>query len=320
MPKLQITKELINSIVNQKNTKFVKTVNKRVNEVLSLAVDNLSSQISYINLKNVLLQPVNELVTNAFVDNSNFVYFLGINNAQLEMNTAHKMNFWKNFKERFKYAWKNRKDFGKRKRKRRKKKLKYEEEKQKDIKIDPSKYSIYNLAEDMQNSICNYLYETSMISCVDNCLQIVGKDDFGTNTSIIIYLVHMNETGFKYYAGFKKGFIDVNVNKRIENVNQKINLVGENYVKILKVFNTLFYNVNGYMPNQVFMESILNYCPNELYESDDIFKVYLKIVNYLSLKTIRNIKSINNEAETIHEDKICGNCGIGFNKMLEMIK
>ena len=114
MPNIQITRELINSIANQDNKKFVKNINKKVNETVALAIDNLSSKVSYINLKNVVLQPVNELINNSFVDNSSCVYFLGVDSAQLEINTTRKMNFWRNFKERLKFAWQNRKLFNRR--------------------------------------------------------------------------------------------------------------------------------------------------------------------------------------------------------------
>ena len=320
MSKLEITRELINSIANQNNKKFVKNINKRVNETLELAIDNLSAKVSYINLNNVTLQPVNELLNDSFVDNSNCIYFLGIDSAQLEMNTAKKMNFWRNFKERLKYAWENRKAFGRRRKKRkRKKKMKLEEVKHEKVSFDPSKYSIYDLAEDMQHSISNYLSETTLITLLDNSIQILGKEDFGSNTSIIIYLVNMQDKNFKYYAGRKKGFIDIDIVNRVKTINNKIDEVGSNYNKMLKIFNSLFYNVNGFMPNQIFIESILNYCPNELYDGEDIYNVYVKIVNYLSLKTIREIKSIHDKNKTINEDIVCGYCGIAFNKMLNAI-
>ena len=320
MAKIEISKELINSIANQNNKKFIKNVNKKVNEVVALAVDDLSKKVSYINVKNVILQPVNELLTNSFVDNSHCMYFLGIENAQLEMNTQHKMNFWRNLKDRLKIAWENRTVLKRRKKRRRRKKVKLEEKPEKKVKFDPSKYSIYDLTEDMQYSISNFVSETTIISRSNNVIQIIGKEDFGSNTSIILYIVNMNENNFRYYAGRKKGFIDVNIDKRIEKNSEKINQVGDNYIKMLKIINSLFYNINGYMPNQIFIESILISCPDELYENDDIYKVYIKIINYLSLKTIRDIKSLYNETKTINEDEMCGNCGIAFNKMLNYVK
>lgn len=319
MPKIEISRELITSIANQDNKKFVKNINKKVNEKLALAIDNLSAKVSYINLKNVALQPVNELISNAFVDNSNCVYFLGIESAQLEMNTNQKVNFWKNFKERLKFAWDNRKYFNRRKRKKRRRKKIDVDSKPHEVNFDPNKYSIYNIAEDMQHAISEYLSQTSIISLSDNMIHIVGREDFGSNTSIVIYFVNLNESCYKYYAGRKKGFIEININKRVEMLNEKINEVGQNFIKMIKVFNSLFYNVNGYMPNQVYIESVLYSCPNDFYEGNDIYKVFIKIVNYLSLTTIRNIKSMNNESKTINEDIVCGNNGIAFNKMLNII-
>ena len=78
MAKIQITQELINSIVKQDHSKYLKNINKMVNKVLSLSVESLARKVSYINLKNVVLQPVNELLNNGFVDNSKCIYFLGI--------------------------------------------------------------------------------------------------------------------------------------------------------------------------------------------------------------------------------------------------
>lgn len=319
MPKLQITRELINSIANQDNKKYLKNINKKVNEILALSIDNLSNKVSYINLKNVVLQPVNELINNSFVDNSSCAYFLGIENAQLELNTSRKMNFWRNFKERLKFAWANRKLFNRRKRKKRKKRFKTEENVQSKVKFDPSKYSIYDLAEDFQYSLSNYLQDTTIITLSDNLIKIVGREDFGSNTDILIYLVNSNDNVFKYYAGKRKSFIEIDISKRVEKINEKINSVGDNFIKMLKVLNVLFYNINGFMPNQVYIESILYSCPNDLFDSIDIYNVYIKIMNYLSLKTVRNIKSINDENKTINEDIVCGNCGIAFNKMLNNI-
>lgn len=322
MSNIKISRELINSIANQDKSKFIKDVNKRVNGLVATSIDALSSKISYINVKNCIFQPINELLNNSFIDNSNYEYLLGIDNAQLEINTAKKLNFWESFKSKLKYAWDNRKTFSKRKkrRKKRRKKTEYESQDLNNIKFDPQKYTIYNLAEDLQTSLCNYLSDTSLISLNKNVIKIWGKEDFGFNTVIIIHVMSYSENKYKYYIDKKKGYIDIDIEKRFNAIDKKINQVGKNFSKMLKIFNTLFYNVNGYMPNQVYIESILCDCPNDLFAGSDLYKVFLKIVNYISIKSLRNIKSINDENKTINEDLICGNCGIGFSKMLKIIK
>ncbi len=316
MKKLVLSRELINSIANQENPKFIKSVNKKVNILLSNAIKKLSSQISYITLDNTILQPMNELFNGAFVDNSSFIYFLGINNAQLELNTARKTPFWKNFKQRLIYAWENRKKYKHKKKKKKKQEI---EQKETEIKFDPNNYSIYNLAEDLQSALLEFLSETTLVYLKDNLLQIVGKEDFGSNTSIKIYIVNYNDELYKYYAGKKEGFKEINFKSRYDAINEKIKSVGENFVKILKVFNVTYFNANGYLPNQIFIESILCSCPEDLFYGEDIYKIFLKIINYLNIKNLKQIKSINNPLMTIFEDEICGNSALGFNKMLNSI-
>lgn len=313
---IKVSKDLIISVANQDKNKFVNDTSDLVNKLLSSAIEQLSKKVSYINLDNVILQPVNELLNGAFVDNSSFTYILGINNPQLELNTYKKLNFWRNFKERLKYAWKNRKKNKKRRfRFRRKRKV----EEIKEIKFDPTKYSIYDLAEDLQNSLLPFLSETSIVNLQDNILRIYGKDDFGVNTAIELYLANFNSNDvFKFYRGRRKGFIDINLQKRLDNLTKKIKGAGKNFIKILKIFNTVFYNINNYMPNQVYLESVLCFCPNELFKGNDIYKIFMKLINYITIKGVRNIPSINDETKTIYDDEVCGNTGIAFAKMLSV--
>ncbi len=317
MAKIKITRELINSIVRQDNAKYLKKVNKTVNQLLASSIDILSQKVSYINVKNVVLQPVNELLNNSFIDNSSCIYFLGVDNAQLELNTLKSTNFWRNFKERFKYAWANRRLI--KKKRRRKKRKRKEEDSIEKIYFDASKYTIYNLAEDLQTSICSLLTETSLISLKNCRLSILGRDDLGFNTEIVIYLVSKNDESYKFYTTNKKGFIDINLNSRIDILSKKLSETGDYLSQIMKIFNTLYFNVNGSMPNQIYLESILNYVPSQLYQGADIYKIFLKIVNFLKLKSIRNINSINDVSKNINEDVVCGNCGLGFNKVLNLL-
>lgn len=317
MAKIEISKELINNIANQENKQYIKQINKIVNNLVGESVAKLSEKISYISLKNVILQPANELISGAIIDNSLFVYFLGVNSPQLQLNTQRKTNAWKNFKERLKWVWQNRKTILKKRRRKRKKKKELERMEQ--FKFDPTKYNIYNLTEDMQYAMANFLTETSLIYLYNNKLEIVGKEDFGANTKIVIYLVCYDDVNFKYFAGRKKGFIDINFDNRIDTLQNKINEVGTNFVKMLKIFNYLFYNANSYNANQIFMESVLCSIPNELFSGQEIYKVFMKIVNYISIKSLKDVKSITDNKTSIFKDIRCQNNGIGFNKMMSTI-
>lgn len=318
MAKIKVSKNLIVSLAEQTNKNYIEKTNRKVKQVVGSAVQALSEKVSYITNKNVVLQPVNEYLNGAFVDNSEFVYFLGINNAQLELNTAKKTNFWKEFLSKLKFAWANR---NKKKKKEKKKKKKSEEQTKTtlDYEFDPAKYSIYNLAEDLQNALVNCLSETSLIHLKGNLIYIIGKDDFGANTKIKIFVVSYNDEFFRYYAGKRKGYIDVNINERCKILGDKIKQTGENFVKIQKVINSLYFNVNGNIPNQVFVESVLCFVPDELFQDEDIYNVFVKIINFLSIKSLRNVASINDTTKTIFKDPICGNCGLGFMKMLDFV-
>ena len=233
MAKLTVTKELITNIAHQSNTKYINSTNKFVNYIVGSTIKDLSEKVSLITKNNVILQPANELLNGAFIDGSAFVYLLGVQNAQLEINTARKPSFWQNIKERIKYAWENRKRLIKRKKKRKKKddELKIVDNKNK---FDPSKYTINQLAEDIQAYIVKYLSETSLVYVKDNILQIVGKDDFGSNTKIILYVVNYDGESFKFHSKSHKDFIKINIDARYNAIKNKINETGENVIKILK--------------------------------------------------------------------------------------
>ncbi len=320
MQNLNVSKEMISNIAEQENKKFLNNTNKLVNYVVGSALKDLSEKVSFLSLKNIVLQPVNELISGAFIDGSDFIYLLGIQNVQLELNTSRKSSFWKRFKDRIKWAWENRKTFiKKRKRRKKKEKEKNINLKSEEINFNPSKYTIYDLSEDLQNTVAKYLSETSLIYLNRNLLQIVGKDDFGSNTKIYIYVVSYDGTLFKYYNEKKKVYVNINIDERVKHLEEKIKAVGDNFVKILKIFNAMYYNTNGNMCNQIFMESILCSCPEDLYFGDDIYKVFVKIINYLSIRPIKDVKSINDTNLTIFKDEVCSNNILGFNKMMNKI-
>ena len=318
MAKITVSRDLVLSIANKDNRKFVNNVNEKVNDLLASSIEDLSSQVSYISLDNTVLQPANELFNDSMVDNSYFIYLLGVESVQLDLNTAKKSRFWDSLKTRLKIAWQNRKMF-KKKKKRRKKKN--QEETVLDVKFDPSKYTVYDLAEDLQKTMCNYLLPTTIVYQGNNKFEIIGKEDFGPNVKIIIYLVSLVNGSFKYYNGKRKNaFINLFVSERYKKLKAKKKTAGKNFIKILKVLNALYFNINGHMPNQIFMESILAYCPDELFKGEDFYNVFLKIINYISIKSLRHIPSIIDEKISIMEDKLCGDYAIGFNKILQAIK
>lgn len=313
MANIKIDKALIESIAKKNNEEFFEKVNEKISVILASAIERLGKQIPYISLENVTLQPFNEILSGAVTDNSTFHYLLGVENGQLELNTFKTNMFWRNFKKRLKYAWDNR-------RKHKQKKKKKNDEKALEIDFDASKYNIFNLTDDLFENIRQYLSPTSIISQNDNVLYIVGKDDFGGNSKIRIDICFCDADNFKLFTGSKKDLPKYNFTCRVNCLRQKIREAGPNFVKMLKIFNVLYFYANYEQPNAMFLESVLYNIPDKLYEENNIYSVFLKIVNYLTLKPINNFNSINDLGLKIYEDKMLGSDQqVGFLKMLRMI-
>lgn len=135
-----INREMLEGITRSSNSQFIDTINDKVFTLISLAIEELSKNNPFVSFNNVILQPVNEVLTGGLTDISPFIYFLGIDSAQLEINTLTNTVLWKKWKDKIVYAWKHRKDDKKRKRK---KKKKDEPEPQYIPKaINPEKYNI----------------------------------------------------------------------------------------------------------------------------------------------------------------------------------
>lgn len=323
---ITITKQLIESIASKDNKQYVKSINEKVNNLMSLTIESLGAKMSYVSFDNTVLQPANELFSDSIVDNSEFVYLLGIDSPQLDMNTVKASGFWNNFKARCKYAWDNRTMFRKRKKRKKRRKKKQQEENNgklevPKIKFDPTKYTVYSLAEDLQQELCNHLQPTSIVYQGNNKIEIVGKEDFGPNVRIIIYLTSYVEGDFKYYTGKRKRkFLDLNIQRRYKILKDKKKSAGKYFVKVMRLFNALYFNINLKTPNQIFLESVLCSCPDEIFVGEDIYKVFIKVINYISVKTLKNIPSILDEELTIFEDIRCGDNGLGFNKIISSIQ
>ncbi len=310
-----INKSLIDGIFRRDNQEYLESTNDKVQGLLTLAIEDLSKRIAYISFDNTILEPMNELSNGGFTDNSKFTYFLGVDSSQLEINTLQRNEFWKRALDRVVFAWKNRN--GPKKKRRRKKKNETEEPKIKEI--DPSKYTLSNLCEDLVNAMAEHLSMTSLVSLSDNMIKVIGKDDFGASVQINIYVVLFDGEQYKYFISRKKGFLKIDNQLRVAAFDNKIERVGDVLQDMIKVFNVLYYNINKTLPNQVFIESLLCGCPNELF-SQDRYKTFLKLINYLAMSDVSQIKSNLNPDKTIFTDSMCGNSAYGYKKFISSLQ
>ena len=313
-----ITRSLIESIAQSDYSEFAENTETKVNALVSLAVEDMQASIPFVSIQKCILQPVNETFNGAITAESEYIYFLGFNSPQIEINCLQYNDWWKKFKEQLVFAWNSSKK--KKKKKRRKKDQAEQPIPQYDF--DTNKYNLDSLKDDLQKAFVKNLTTTSIVYNLSNCLRVIGRDEFGPKTQIFIYPCLMDGAGnFKFLISRKKGFYSINFDKRIELVNQKMSEVGYNFVSMLKILNTLFRtsSKSSSAPNQIFLESLLYNVPNELFEGEDIYNVFIKIVNYLNLTDVNNFKSILSPDKTIAEDKATKLNQIAFLKFLNSL-
>lgn len=306
--------KFIENIVNSDNSEFTDKMQEKILNILALSIDELASKIPFITLDNTILQPVNETFNGAFTPMSKYVYYLGINSPQMEMNNLSRHFSFKKFWKKFVQAWH---DSKRRKSKRRKRKE--EAEKHKYEEFEPEKYDFEAFRHDLQLAIAQNLSETSIVYNTSDRLIIQGKDDFGTISQIEIIPVIYNGEKFKYFLGKRKGYLQIDINERYSNYNEKYQKVGENFFLMLKIFNSLFKNLTKESVNQFFVESLLYNIPDEFYKGKDIYNVFKNIVNYLNMTDISNFVSIENKNEKIFQNKLTSNSAIVYTKFMKNI-
>lgn len=310
-----ISKKLIEAIAKSENEQFAEETEKRVAALVSLAVEDLSKTVPFISVQNCLLQPVNETFNGAITPDSEFIYFLGFESPQIELNCIQYNDGWKKFKERLIYAW------NASKRKKKKKRRKKGEPQELAVTAyeyqDAGKYNLDALKEDLQKAFVKNLTTTSIVYNQERYLRVIGRDEFGSKTQIYIYPCIMEGNDFKFFISRKKGFYTINFENRVKFLNEKMEKVGENFLSMIKILNTMFRNTrNSSIPNQIFIESLLYNTPDELFEGSDIYEVFIKIVNFLNMTDVSQFKSILNADMKISEDKATKSNQIAFVKFL----
>ncbi len=313
-----ISRSLIESIAKTENAEFAETTENKVATLASLAVEDMSQSIPFVSTSNCILQPVNETFNGAITPDSEFIYFLGFVSPQIELNCMQYNDTWKKFKERLIYAWNASK---KKKKKRGRKKKAETEDNVLAYQFDSAeKYNLDALKADLQKAFAKNMTVTSIVYNQDRCLRVIGRDEFGPKTQIFIYPCIVEGDNYKFFINRKKGFYSISFVKRAELINEKIAAVGENYISMIKILNTLFRSSkSASLPNQIFIESLLYNTPDELFTGKDIYDVFLKVVNFLNLTDVSEFKSILNPELKLGEDKATKSNQYAFMRFLSSL-
>ncbi len=309
--KSELNKELIEGLSESANQKFIDSVNELVYNLVSTAVENVSLKSPFVVLDKCVLLSVNEVYTGAFTQLSTFDYFLGIDNPQIEMNTKLRKNFWKFVWREFRASWR----LGRKKYKKKKKEEIHE--------VSVGKYQLSDFRHDIVEKLSELLTSSSIIYEYNRSISIVGKDDFGTNVRVNLYICayDMHSGDFKLYTNSRNKFKIVNFGDRFDNLEYKKAVCGDVYTKMLRVFNSIYSKKYNKIPNQVLLESLLFNCPNILFDKNDIYKTFVNVANYIRFKQPNSFVSISDTSKSVFEDGLIVNTGkqVEFGKIINML-
>lgn len=310
-------RKYIESIAKENDSLFSDKLNEVLLNVVSLAIEDLSKKIPFVTLDNCIIQPVNETFSGALTPMSKYMYLLGIGSPQLEANCVNYNGSFKKFKKRLAQAWRDSRRKSKRKMK--KEALKKSLEGPKYEEFEPERYNIDSFKHDLQTAIVQHLSQTSLVYNTSDRLIIQGKDDFGSISQIEIIPVIYDGEVFKYFISKRKGFMKINMSERLLNFNIKYEAVGDNFLKELKIFNTLFKNVTKEIPSQFFLESLLYNVPDQMYQGKDLYQITVNIINYLNMANIEDFITTEDKSLKLFKSPLTRNSGMIFGKFMRNI-
>ena len=310
--KRDLSKDLIEGLRDSTNLEFVNNLNFTVFSLVDQALKDLSNKSSFIQPEKAYFMPVNEIYTGATTSQSAYAYFLGIANTEIELNSTDKKHFFKNFWKRIVRAWKMSK-------KKKKKKKKIEEHSL--TVVTKEKYTIDDLKNDFVFYLSNLISTSSIIYEYEDHIMVVGKEDFGTNVKINIYITMYDEKNgvFKMYNGRKNRYYDVDLNERFKNLANKMESC-ENFVNMIKIYNSIYSRAYSKVPNQILIESLVYNCPAVLFEHD-VYQTFLNVSNYIRMIDVDALRSICDNTKSIFKEKLIIDAGaqVEFAKLIRVL-
>lgn len=311
--KRDLNKDLIEGLRDSTNVEFVDNLNYATFALVNQALIDLSNKSSYIQPEKAYFTPVNEIYLHAMTSQSEYTYFLGIANTEIELNSLDKKHYFKNLWKRFVRAFKM-------SRKKKKKKRK-DKEVTPTVSVTKEKYTIDELKNDFIYYLSNLISTSSIIYEYEDHISIIGKEEFGTNVKINIYITMYDEKNgiFKMYNARKNRYYEVDLNERFKNLDKKINSC-ENFVNVVKIYNSLYSKAYNKVPNQILIESLVFNCPDILFEHD-VYQTFLNVSNYIRMTDTDALRSICNNSKSVFKEKLIVDAGaqVEFARLLRVL-
>ena len=310
--KSDLNRELIENLNESSNENFAETVNGVVYSLVEDVVNEVSLISPFVRSDKCVLVPANEIYLGAFSQLSEYTYFFGIDNAQMEINSKSKSQTIKYLWREFRASWR----IGRKK--------KYKKVKEKERSIESlQRYSLADLRHDLVMALADRVSETSVITEYSNHISLFGADDFGTGVMINIYICfYDSNTGvFGLPKANKNKLIQVNFGNRFRNLDNKLVECGPMFVNMAKIYNALYSKNYDKVPNQILLESLLYNCPTVLFDENDVYKTFVNVSNYIRLTNPKSFVSICDESKNIFEENLVDstNAQIDFGKIINML-
>lgn len=269
----------------------------KISEIINISMQTIMQRNSYISKYEILV--ANEAFSKSAFFASGLDLFLVVNAVQIELNqTNTKTNNFINWLKMFWQSFKNNFILFRSKKRKNEKFIKNVEKKA----LSLNNYDVTMFYNDLLAQISKELYNKTTLCINKNKIQIIGEDEFGLEINIYPvfsdndekYTLYNVNKHTKCLIDFKDRFINIDI-KNIQTDNK--------FSEQVKIFNNLYWNILKSKPNQIFIESLLYNCPNNLFTNDDVEST-INLVNYIKNNTMRNIKSICDETTDIFKESL----------------
>ncbi len=310
MKKKIFDKSLINSLSEQLNPQYMSVAYDYVCNSLDKALQTISSKKPIIN--DYRYEIVNECKNFAEGQNSTLDIFVEIKSPSLELYSFNtNKNSFRKILKGFSNAWKNSS----------KKKNKKKNKKAAAISQIPTddKYTMLSFKNELVGELAKYFSDETMLYINDNAIYIYSKDELGVN--INLYIVFGMEDEFRLFNTKTYNLIEINFKDRDINFEKKAVATNGKVVNILRILNGLYFQYTKKAMNQLFIESVLYNIPNKLYLNDDIYNVFLKIINYININiaNVISYKTILDESKTISDESLMNGWITSFIKFIKYV-
>ncbi len=288
-----IIKEFAKSVDNSSFNQAYSKVNQYINDALSI----IKNRNPYINNYDIFI--ANEAFSDAEFYASTLDIFIVFNAVQIELN--QEKNKENKFIKSIKYFWQSFQDNFFIFRSKKRKNNKYLKKVEKKVML-LEKYNVTTLYNDILVQLSKQMYNKTELYINSNKITIIGEEEFGL--PINIYPVfYVDEEKFKLYNIKTDKNIIIDFKDRFQNVEIKNLQTNDNYINQIRIFNNIYWNIFKQKPNQIFIESLIFSCPNNLFVND-VVETTINLVNYIKNNTMQNIKSICDETIDLFNEQL----------------